>query len=380
MKIRNFKKRMVSAAVILSVFTLMFSFCGCKKEEPEPEPEVVAEEEPEPEPEVVEEPVVEEYTGPRSILTGLPISEELSKKRPIAIMTENTKMCLPQYGLNEAGVIYEAPMEGGYSRLMAIYDDVSGRSQLGNVRSTRPYFIWTANEYDAILFHCGQSIHAKVLLDDGIIDDVNGVLGEGEIAYFRTSEHKIPHNMYTSEEAINKGIEYKKYRTELKEDYEGHFKFAKDSEENTLTSGEDCVVVKPYYPYNKPGFIYDAEKKQYKRYQFGDKQVDHVDNDNQVTFDNIIIEYCRCGLYPNTEYVDASIVNADGVGKFLTRGKMIDIKWQKGSDSSITHFYDNNGNEIELNQGRTWICIADGQYIDKLQCYATEADYEAAKQ
>ena len=180
--------------------------------------------------ETVEEQTVEETTeevvdtGFISRLTGETMSEEDASKRPVAIMIENTTDALPQYGLNSAGVIYECPVEGGLTRLMALFDDYSGLEQIGNVRSCRPYYVYFAREFDAIYIHVGQSIHGEVLLDTGIVDDINALEGKAaNITFFRTTEKKAPHNCYVSAESIDAGIEAEGYRTTYDEDSEYHY-------------------------------------------------------------------------------------------------------------------------------------------------------------
>ncbi len=76
-------------------------------------------------------------------------------------MTENTKAALPQYGINSAGVLYEAPVEGSITRMMAIYEDYADLTQMGNVRSCRPYYAQFAAEFDAIYVHFGQSVQGE---------------------------------------------------------------------------------------------------------------------------------------------------------------------------------------------------------------------------
>lgn len=38
-------------------------------------------------------------------------------------MMSNDKAALPQYGINHAGVVYEAPVEGSMNRYMALIED-----------------------------------------------------------------------------------------------------------------------------------------------------------------------------------------------------------------------------------------------------------------
>ena len=53
----------------------------------------------------------------RSFLTGQMVPAEQADRRPIAIMMSNDKEARPQYGINRAGVVYEAPVEGGHEPL-----------------------------------------------------------------------------------------------------------------------------------------------------------------------------------------------------------------------------------------------------------------------
>ncbi|MEE1279228.1 MAG: DUF3048 domain-containing protein, partial [Oscillospiraceae bacterium] len=61
-------------------------------------------------------------------------------KRPVAIMINNIKISLPQRGISEASIIYEALAEGGITRLMAVFPDVNKIPDVGSVRSARHYY------------------------------------------------------------------------------------------------------------------------------------------------------------------------------------------------------------------------------------------------
>lgn len=78
-----------------------------------------------------------------SYLTGEPVPEEIGRRRPAAVMINNIEACLPHWGLSHAGVYYEAPVEGGISRIMAIFEDYDSVERIGSVRSCRNYFIFT---------------------------------------------------------------------------------------------------------------------------------------------------------------------------------------------------------------------------------------------
>lgn len=362
----------MSLIVMASMSTLLF---GCGKEEEQQDAEVAVEatEEAEIETEETKDGMKRSYT------TGEWIDAEIASQRPVAVMIENTKMALPQYGINSADVVYESPVEGSYTRLMGIFQDYSGFDRLGNVRSCRPYYCYFAMEFDAIYIHYGECMYATDILNSGKIDNLDGIEGKVDsLLFFRTTDKKQPHNAYITSDGIDAAIEYKGYDTTYSDDYDGHYQFANDDELVTLDDGEDAVVVKPYYFYNKPWFVYNSEDGLYYRYQFDDAQIDAL-TEEQTTVTNIIYQYCDSSVIDsNYGYLDINLTSG-GEGKYFTNGKMIDITWSKESDSEPTRYFDADGNEITLNQGKTWVCIIENDYVEKCAVYSSVEEFESAE-
>ena len=98
-------------------------------------------------------------------------------------MLNNIKQGCPQSGIANAGVVYEAPVEGDITRLMGIFEDYKDLERIGSVRSCRDYYIFYANEFDAIYAHYGQSAFALPYFEQHLIDNLNGVkLGKSVIS------------------------------------------------------------------------------------------------------------------------------------------------------------------------------------------------------
>lgn len=321
----------------------------------------------------------------QSILTGQWIDKTAASQRPIAVMNENDSINQPLFGLNHAGVIYECPVEGSYTRLMPIYDNtIDNAMKIGNVRSCRHYYVYLAHEFDAFYVNWGFSQYAKDLLKSNYIDNISGVLDPQieSTVFFKTNDNPSPNNVFTNREMIMKGVESKGYRTTIAADHNKKFKFAEDDNPNVLfTEGvKDCAVIKPYFFYNKPWFVYDPTTKQYKRYQFKGVQIDGVDN-SEIVVDNVIfqdvdshdLEACDTA---GSHYLEVQTIGK-GTGKFFTRGKMIDITWERKDENVPTKYYDMQGNEIVLNQGKTWICLTENKYKEKSQFFATTDEFTA---
>ena len=301
----------------------------------------------------------------RSYLTGQWVPAEAGNRRPVAVMMSNDKAALPQYGINRAGVVYEAPVEGGMNRYMAIIEEYDDLERIGSVRSCRTYYTYFAREFDAVYAHYGQSTFAVPYLKN--VDNINGIEGIGNTAFYRSKDRKAPHNAYTSGERLKKAIETLGYSNEYAEDYAGHYQFADG--EYDLSAEEGAVAaaqVVPGYDMNKPLFVYKPEDGLYHRYQYGDI---HEGNEGPITVKNLIIQYCQMGYYATTEYRNINVHTSGENGYYFTNGYGIPITWEKDGEFGVTHYYGPDGKEIILNQGKTWICIVNALDEDKLEIY-----------
>ena len=220
------------------------------------------------------------------------------------------------------------------------------------------------DRFNAIYEHYGQAAYALPYLEQHVIDNLNGIQ-MGKLAFFRTSDRKAPHNAYTDAAHLQAGIDAMGYSQEYKEDYEGHYLFAEDGVEIVPEDGITANTVKlDNFTDNHPWYEYDETSGEYKRFQFGKEHVDQLDN-QQITCDNIILQYSSCPAYDGNGYLNIDAISG-GEGKFITRGKAIDIRWEKDSPWGITHYYDGNEQEIRLNQGTTWVEIVQNDRIDSV--------------
>jgi len=326
--------------------------------EPETEPiviEVETEEETDAVPQIYEPWERLEKDGRiRSYLTGEMVLAAQGDRRPLAIMMSNDKAALPQYGINRAGVVYEAPVEGDMNRYMAIIEDYDNLDRIGSVRSCRTYYTYFAREFDAIYAHYGQSTFAKPYLKN--VDNINGVEGTGETAYFRSKDRKRPHNAYASFEGIQRAIEKLGYSQQYSDEYRGHYYFADENYPVNL-EGEgilEASKVMPGYSLNNPWFEYHEDDGLYYRYQYG---AEHLGSEGQIAVKNILIQCCAAGYYATTDYRNINVHEDQWGGYFITNGKAINISWKKDGEFGVTHYYGADGQEIVLNPGKTWVCI-----------------------
>lgn len=288
-------------------------------------------------------------------------SDEYVSKRPIAVMINNIKEALPSSCTKQADIVYECMVEGGITRLLAIYSDYDKLEKVGSVRSARHYYINIANEYDAIYVCYGQSEPAKALLEKKAIDAINGYTYDP--AFYRDNDRVAPHNAYTTGERIVSAIKDFKYSAEYDEKHTKVLNF--NEEEKDLENAADANTIHINFSnYSKPYLVYNADKKIYERYEYDAPQIDNQapEDDNVLTFKNVIIMMSHYECINTENDLQELTQVGEGDGYYCTNGKMIPIKWKKESKESITQYTTEDGQPLNLNPGKTWISIiGDGQ-------------------
>lgn len=288
-----------------------------------------------------------------SKLTGDWIPKKLGKQRPIAIMINNIGDAIPQAGISKASIIHECPVEGGMTRLMALFEDTKDIKRIGSIRSCRFYYCFISNEYDAIYTHFGQSKYAKDYLNSDAIDNISGLSAVGNVTFYRADDKFSPHDVYTDHDRLESAIKTLGYERKYKKGYKGKYTFAEVDGEQVEIKGESAYKVSLGFPINAPWFEYDEGTGLYKRFQYGAKHIDE-NNKEQLQFKNIICQYVDYGLYPDGKSLDMTVTGT-GEGYYITNGKCEEITWKKDELTDITKYYDKSGKEITLNVGKTYV-------------------------
>lgn len=298
--------------------------------------EVASEPEPESEPEPVKQ--VQIYKG---------------NDRPIAVMIDNHNGAWPQAGLNNAYMVYEIIVEGGETRLMALFKG-QNLATIGPVRSSRHYFLDYAMENDAMYVHYGWSPQAQSDISKFGINNINGITESSDI-FWRSKEKSSPHNAVTSTEKILKSANAKKYRTTSTK--ESVLNYTTDEVELTSETVANKVVI-PHSDLQKVSYEYDAENKVYKRYARNKAQNDWTTGE-AVKTKNIIITLCDNYTLSDGENKGRQGLKNIGTfnGYYITNGKAIKIQCTKSDRSSQTVYKDLDGNIINVNDGNTFVHI-----------------------
>ena len=277
-----------------------------------------------------------------------------SKSRPYAVMINNVAVARPlQSGLQDAYIVYELIVEGGITRYMALFLD-QNTERIGSIRSSRHYYLDYALENDAIYVHHGQSPQAQSDFSTLGVDRI--VVGDSTGWRDRTLNVSSEHTLFTSIEKLQNGLG--KMRTERNKDL--LLKYSVDELDLSSISGAkkaDEVAIK-YSAGTISSYKYDKEKGYYLRYVNNKEHTDYVTKE-QYHFKNIITYQVK-----NIDLVDVEnkgrqeLQNVgSGTGYYISGGYAVPIKWSKASRSEQTKYTLENGEELVVNDGNTFIQI-----------------------
>ena len=198
-------------------------------------------------------------------LTGLPCDEDLSGKRPAAVMLNNLKAALPQQGNSQADIIYELLAEGGITRMLAVYQDPSQLGNIGSVRSARQYYWEIAKGHDAVYIHAGGSpefYSTKESRGLFTVDGVRGYYSGKDAGMFWRDRDRVAgrhfdfeHSLLTSGQAIMDMLSQR----ELEEHSQGYRYEMTFADDGTPAGGSAAAVVTvPFSSYKTGVFRYDV--------------------------------------------------------------------------------------------------------------------------
>lgn len=290
-----------------------------------------------------------------------------STERPIAVMINNNKAVWGyQAGIQDAYITYEMIVEGGITRMMAVFKD-KNTERIASVRSSRHYYLDYALENDAIYTHYGWSTYAQSDISALKINNINGLTDE--TPFWRDKTIQAPHNVFTSLNKIKssaleknyklttnnwKNFNYNPKEINLNEKFESTPSQENESETKNYVLRANNISMN-YSNSQIRSYQYDSTNKYYLRFMNGASHNDKETGEN-LHYKNVIIE--KVYNYSIDSYGRQDLTTTGtGEGYFVTDGYAVPINWTKSSRSAKTKYTYKNGEEIELNDGNTFIQI-----------------------
>lgn len=298
-----------------------------------------------------------------STTTGLPLADKAYI--PILVQIDNNLQAVPQWGLADADIMYESPVQGnGWTRLTALFSD-KYPVEAGPVRSARVVQVNIREEWDAAYIFVGRQemvgSDVTTLLKEygvskrGLVFDGFGNAHKAE--FVLTKYHKAPHHVSVQMAPMLNKVMALGYTFPQRP-----FLFA----DNPVYDGLDARTINVVH--NKNGdtaatYVYDESVKGYVRYTVKGIYQDMLNPQVTLVYNNLIIQRTRLIFNQGALNPVMPDVVGKGAADIFIGGKYIQGTWARKTPQDRTVFYDNQGKELVLQRGKSWIIQTDDKTV-----------------
>lgn len=289
--------------------------------------------------------------------TGLPTTRTY---QPVLVMIENSAQARPHLNMSEADIVYEMIYWGpSHTRYMAVYNDAIP-SVVGSIRSARIAYCELRQEWDApLVFYGGQDMEGTSIYDFFSQYNVtqafrfDGVAKNRYDVFSRTTERQNPHNALAD---LTKVIE----NWPTNEDGSAyqprdHAYIFSDTPTQGADSAREVHVIYDQSEYY-PAYTYNETDRVYERWYNGQEQYDGQTG-KRIVASNVIVQFCDISFYNGSRQRPVVTTIGSGVMDAFIDGKHIRGSWVRDGMNERTRFVDQNGDEITLLTGKTFIQI-----------------------
>lgn len=282
--------------------------------------------------------------------------QQLTQRRPLAIVVENHPDARPQSGLDQADLVYEMLVEGGITRFIGVYL-TQEPEVVGPVRSLRKYFVdILAGLDDPLLMYIGGAVSDNPEANALAQVQQYGMksLSFGG-SFWRVSDRVAPHNAYSSTKQLWQKAQELGW-TGPPSVVTWQFKDVERS-----VGG----VARPKIQVNWDGWgenlwsvtwEFVEEMNEYKRLHQTTPHTDAVTGD-QLTVRNVVVVYAPQFLANDGTARIVYEVIGNGQAQVFRDGQVIDGRWSKPSRTDRFKFTDGNDEEVVFNRGKTWVMV-----------------------
>lgn len=282
-----------------------------------------------------------------SYITGLEVSEEVSKRRATAVVMNAEG---PSYAISKADILAEFPIEDGSTRYLAFFTDCDSLGKIGPVLPTRSYVSNIACFFDSLI------------LSHGIDDSVFYNACDHSSLHFDLTKHSGYHYseftryQYTNNDLLKAGIKNIGLST-IKTDKEIPYSFNEFGKDAVSSETVAKSISISYSDTTSTEFVYSNESSKYAMLKNGEDKRDMLTGESS-DFTNCLVLFADSITYESANGSQMVMsTTTSGTGYYFTNGSVFNISWFADTDGIMTLF-DENGSKLVVNRGNTYIgCV-----------------------
>ena len=350
---------LIAALLCLQSCDYLQSFISQTTTAPETEPETEEETEP---PQIIRA----TYFDP---ITGEPTDTDISTYRPVAVVVKNDRIASPQFGLSKAGVLYEAAVEGGLTRFLAVYSNVSKVDKIGPVIDSRSYFYDFAANHNAVFVQAGTTAEGNKTQVARGITALDAIVGELSPGFRRDAQLSSSRGYENSVITDANGLKSRadQFGISLRTDkIVSPYRTIDYLQNRDMTGGKYCTHLSiPFSSNMTVEYAYSTLTNKYSRSQYGEPHVD-AETGKQLSFTNLIIVIADHATVNSSG--ELSIVSSGkGSGYYVYGGSCVMISWQRTDGVNPIKLFEADGlTPLEISSGNTYFAVVSPKLSGKI--------------
>ncbi|MFE6332317.1 DUF3048 domain-containing protein [Streptomyces sp. NPDC057806] len=273
-------------------------------------------------------------------------SEAATAASVLAVKIDNVRRAKPQTGLDAADIVYVEPVEGGLSRLMAVYATHLPET-VGPVRSARESDLELLRQFDRpTLAFSGAQRKLLPLIDRAPVNAQPPGATDG--AYYRGADRPSPHNLYLrparlmpsapGADALTTGFRYGA----------------------APAGGRADTSETVRYPAAEFTFSWSAQQGRWLVSQDGAPTVQT--DGRRVAPATVVVQYVTIRTSPYHDslgnYTPYTETVGSGKAKVLRDGRAWDADWKRATPADGTAFTAPDGSPVNFAEGQVWVVYA----------------------
>jgi Protein of unknown function (DUF3048) N-terminal domain/Protein of unknown function (DUF3048) C-terminal domain len=279
-------------------------------------------------------------------LTGEPVAAPIERPALMVKIDANPR-ARPQWGLNQADIVYEEIVESQVTRFAAVFQSEDS-DPVGPVRSARTSdFALLAPLNTPLFANSGGNANVLNAIDGLDVVSVNHASAAGNL-YFREGSRSAPHNLLTNTSELYAAA-----------DGEGgvpaqQFTYRQEGEALPVDA-RPVQGVDLAYGGTNASYRWDPVEEGWLRTENGDP---HVDIDGvQIAPENVVVQFVEYGRSPADQRSPEAITVGEGEAWVLTDGHIVQGRWQRPTAEEPLVITTNDGTVVGLTPGKTWVAL-----------------------
>jgi hypothetical protein len=276
--------------------------------------------------------------------TGAPAREA----RPVlAVKIDNVAAARPQTGLTKADIVYVEEVEGGLSRILAVFSS-QPPARVGPVRSARESDLELLRQFGSpALAYSGAQSKLLPLIAAAPVHDVSPA--HAPQAYSRDSARPAPHNLYASPRELLAAAPGASLSRDI------GFRFGAAPSGGTPTARETVR-----FPSATVGLRWSADRARWL-VSFDGRPAKATEG-GQLGAPTVVVQYVTVRASGYHDRLGNASPYSETVGSgralVLRDGKAYDTRWSRPSAAQGTAFTTTDGTRMRFAPGQVWVVLA----------------------